>query len=261
MIGRKNKHANEDMPTARETLIVALFGVAIAVFCYVIFNVWPNYDLEVSRSFTGDNSRFDLRSDDFLSRFRQGVIFLIFFFYVLVIGGWIDAYFHQKKVLGHEWHRWSFLGTAAMIGPVLIVNVIFKGNWGRARPQFLEEFGGSLEFSPFWQWSDQCRDNCSFPSGEVSAIAMVFLSIAFLLPRSVRYVVYYVGLICTVVIAWKRIALGSHFLSDTLMSVSFMCICVAAVYWFMYLRPAGWIDWFDEKQRKKLDEKAAANAE
>ncbi len=256
-VGGKNKFAHQGMPSRREALAFVFLGLVITFVCYSVFSRWPDLDIELSRMFTNEASRFYLQSDGLITMFRKGVLFLIFGFYVLVIGGWIDAYNRQTPVLGHEWHRWSFLGTAGLLGPVLIVNVILKGNWGRARPQFLEEFGGSLEFTPFWVWSDQCRDNCSFSSGEVAAVAMVFLSLAFLLRPIGRYLTLAVGLVCAIIISWKRLALGAHFLSDTIMSVALMCMSVSLVYWFFYLRPANWIGWFDQKQNEKLAAKAA----
>ena len=250
--GSKNRYAHPGMPSGRETSVIAFVGILIAIACGIVFSNWPDLDLELSRSFTDGDSRFHLQNDDLISQFRKGVLFSIFAFYVLVVGGWIDAFNKQKPVWGHEWHRWSFLGAAGLFGPVLIVNVILKGNWGRARPQFLEEFGGTLEFTQFWIWSDQCRDNCSFTSGEVAAVATVLLSLAFILQPILRYAVLGVGLICTAIIAWKRMAIGAHFLSDTIMSVSLMCVSVSIVYWFYYLRPSPWIEWFDQKQRAKL---------
>ncbi|MEM9278730.1 MAG: phosphatase PAP2 family protein [Pseudomonadota bacterium] len=250
-----NGHATSIMPTAREAMLFLAVGILIALASLVIFMSWPSLDMEMARSFTDENSRFHLRTDDLINTFRKGVLFAIFFFYVIVIGGWVDAFNRQKVIWGLKWHQWSFLGASALFGPVLIVNVIFKGNWGRARPQFLEEFGGSLQYSDFWVWSDQCRDNCSFSSGEVAGVAMVFLSLAFVLKPLWRYLIVALGLICTAIIAWKRMALGSHFLSDTIMSVSFMLMSVSFVYWVYYIRPAGWIDWFDAKQQEKLARK------
>ena len=252
----RNSHAHAGMPSGRETLFYTGLGIGIAVACFLVFKSWPDLDLDISRHFTNEESRFYLRTDEFIRDFRKGVLFLIFGFYALVIGGWIDAYNKQKPVLGHEWHRWSFLGAAGLFGTVLIVNVIFKGNWGRSRPQHLEEFGGELQYTDFWVWSDQCRDNCSFSSGEVAAVAMVFLSIAFVMGPMWRIIFMVIGLAVSVLIAWKRIAMGSHFLSDTVMSVSFMLLSVCFVYWIYYLRPAKWIDKFDEMQLRKLARKA-----
>lgn len=250
-------HADNGMPSGRLTLLIFLLGLSIAVASYLAFKTWPGLDLEISRSFTDENSRFHYRKDDFINLFRKGVLFAIFGFYVLVIGGWVDGYNRQKTVWGFKWHQWSFLGVSALFGPVLIVNVLLKGNWGRARPQFLEEFGGSLQYTDFWIWSDQCRDNCSFTSGEVAGVSMVFLSLAFVVRPALRVILLAIGLACTCIIAWKRIALGAHFLSDTVMSVSLMMMSVALIYWIYYLRPANWIDWFDNKQQTKLAAKAA----
>lgn len=249
----RNRHAETWMPSKLEATFYAFVGVVLILGCAYVFSNWPNLDKDVSHSFTNDGAGFPAQTDDFVTTFRKAFLFAIFFFYVLVIGGWIDAFNNQKKVLGRYWHHFSFIGFSALIGPVLIVNVLLKGNWGRARPQFIEEFGGSLQYTDFWIWSDQCRDNCSFTSGEVAGVAMVFLSLAFVMKPFWRVVVLFVGAVCTAIITWKRLAMGAHFLSDTLMSVALMLITVSIVYWFFYLRRADWITWFDRKQQEKLD--------
>ena len=51
---------------------------------------------------------------------------------------------------------------------IIIVNVLLKGFWGRARPNDILELGGEENFSAWFQYSDACSTNCSFVSGDAS---------------------------------------------------------------------------------------------
>jgi membrane-associated PAP2 superfamily phosphatase len=73
--------------------------------------------------------------------------------------------------------RWSFpvsirgaalmLITLALV-PWLMANVVFKDHWGRPRPFYVTEFGGSEHFRPWWDPRGNCPKNCSFVAGEPS---------------------------------------------------------------------------------------------
>ncbi|MEO0327852.1 MAG: phosphatase PAP2 family protein [Pseudomonadota bacterium] len=239
-------------PGKRETAAISMIAIVAGLFIWLVFWSLPNLDMTVSTSFTSDNGRFLLVGEPWIHTLRKFSLFLIFGFYVVVIGAWIDAYRRQVKILGKAWHKWSYLGFCALFGPVLLVNVILKGNWGRSRPQFLQEFGGTLEFTPFWQWADQCKDNCSFNSGETAGVFMIFISLAFIAETKLRYVIIVIGLVVSAFISWIRLALGAHFLSDVLMSIVLMGLVAAVTHYFFYLCGTQWIERFDEKQQEKL---------
>lgn len=249
----KNEHATEEMPSFREVVLLATLGLAAGIVCFLIFWNFPDLDMQVVSGFADENGHFFRRGDVFLAGVRKAVLFFIFFFYVLVIAGGLESFKKQQPVIGFTWDKWAFVGACALIGPVMIVNVILKGNWGRARPRFLEEFGGTLEFTPFWVWADQCRDNCSFTSGEVAGVAMVFLSVAFVLGLGARYLVFLAAIIASAFIAWVRFAMGAHFPSDTVMSVVFMLIVGSGTYYLFFLRPAPWIGKLNRLQIDKLN--------
>ncbi|MEM9329807.1 MAG: phosphatase PAP2 family protein [Pseudomonadota bacterium] len=253
----KNEFATDMMPTSREASLLFGFAVLAGFICFLVFWIFPNLDLDVVRAFANENGTFYLGADPVLSGLRKAVLFILFFFYVLVIGGGLDAFKHQRPVLGFTWEKWAYLGACAMLGPVLLVNVILKGNWGRARPKYLEEFGGSLDFTPFWVWADQCRDNCSFTSGEVAGVVMVLFSIAFVLGAGVRYVIFAITVLVAAFIAWIRFAMGAHFPSDTVMSVVLMLLVAVQVYCLFFLSEARWISKLNQKQLAKLEHEAA----
>lgn len=257
---RKNEHASEFMMGEREISLITMCCIGATVLCVFVFWLFPNFDMWSMQQYYTDDGGFYLRSDVFLANFRKFVLFALFAFYVMVIAGWIDAYRKQEPVLGFTWDKWAYMGACALAGPVLVVNIILKGNWGRARPRDLEVFGGSLDYSQFYVWSDQCQDNCSFTSGEVAGVVMVFFALAFLLSRPARYVVFLIGVLLAAFVAWIRLAKGAHFPSDTIMAVVLMLFVATEVYYVFYLRKANWIANANEKQLAKLDrEKLAAH--
>lgn len=110
-------------------------------------------------------------------------------------------------------HYWFFI-VSAVTGPILIVNVILKSYWGRARPHQIVEFGGAQEFSPAFVITDQCSANCSFVSGDVSA-AFSLLALAVVISWH-RKLWMLLVVVFGVIISLTRMAQGAHFLSDVI---------------------------------------------
>ncbi|MCE7028952.1 glycosyltransferase [Jiella avicenniae] len=120
--------------------------------------------------------------------------------------------------------RWSLAPSEALyllsvyaIGPGLIVNAILKNAIGRARPRELTQFGGSLDFTPVWEWGGACTRNCSFSSGEAAAAAAI-LTFVVLVRREDRLSLCLGLSALAATVSAARIAAGGHFLSDVLVS-------------------------------------------
>ena len=109
----------------------------------------------------------------------------------------------------------AFLLVAGLVGPGLIVDYGLKGHLGRARPVTVEAFGGTRQFTPVFVPSRECKRNCSFASGHVSgaAFAMAFGWLAGLRRRRLWLMA---SIALSAWVAWARIAVGAHFLSDTI---------------------------------------------
>tara|TARA_B100000575_G_scaffold89640_1_gene71089 strand:- start:464 stop:961 length:498 start_codon:yes stop_codon:yes gene_type:complete len=125
--------------------------------------------------------------------------------------------------------RFKIACLGLIIGPVvgsgIIANLIFKENWGRARPVHIQEFGGDKEFTPAFVKTNQCKTNCSWISGETSA-AFSFLAGAFVLKNRIFVVI---NVILGLLVFFCRISMGGHFLSDNLFSIMFM-VYIAVLY-------------------------------
>ncbi len=129
---------------------------------------------------------------------------------------------------------WGFIVSTFMAGPIIMANGIFKSYWGRARPAEVEFFGGSSDFTPPILIADQCERNCSFVSGEGSAIATFIIVFAVVIwpnmSRRWKAATLYVGLPSSIVGIALRIITGRHFLSDTIFAVLFC----AAIAWAFF---------------------------
>jgi lipid A 4'-phosphatase len=120
-----------------------------------------------------------------------------------------------------------FVLLCLALGPGLLVNVVLKDHWGRARPAQIEAFGGDSAYSPPLILADQCDHNCSFVAGDPSA-GFFYLSIAMLnasVPGAIAATVLGLGL------GVLRMAAGGHFLSDVL----FCGLAMAAIIRLLHL--------------------------
>ncbi len=129
----------------------------------------------------------------------------------ILLAGWFRPRLHDLR------RPALFLVLLLALGPGLLVNVIFKDNYGRARPSELQEFGGNLTHNHVWEFGNGGR-NSSFPSGH-AAIAFYLMAPWFLYrhsnrPQALFFLV--VGLAWGSLIGATRMLQGGHYLTDIL---------------------------------------------
>jgi lipid A 4'-phosphatase len=123
---------------------------------------------------------------------------------------------------------WTFVLCLYALGPGVMVELVTKPLWGRARPASTTLFGGDQPFSLPTEFVDHCSRNCSFVSGEVSgatALAIALLILVVRLRNSlaplVLNAVVVLALLLPLASALQRISAGRHFLSDTVLAMLF----------------------------------------
>ncbi|HRJ13162.1 MAG TPA: phosphatase PAP2 family protein, partial [Alphaproteobacteria bacterium] len=121
--------------------------------------------------------------------------------------------------------RLNFVFITVFTSVLMIINVLFKEFWGRARPSQITEFGGKADFTAAWQVTNQCQSNCAFTSGHAGiaaclALLAVFLPAKYRMPYLIFAVIFYA------VASFMRMARGAHFLSDVTIS-GFVVLVVA----------------------------------
>lgn len=215
------------------TLAPALIAGSSAVL--VLFGVWPELDLATSRLFF-DGEIFALDGQPLNLALRWVLRVTPFLpvlagLFVLLGARWLPA-----VVLGLSRRGWAAIVLTMILGPGLLVNRLLKAHWGRARPRDVVEFGGTAQFTPPHQWAEQCAANCSFVSGEVSAVTALSLALTALLLanrdrigrgglRALLAGIWTLPLLS----AYQRISVGAHFLSDTVLAVLFTALTALLV--------------------------------
>lgn len=146
------------------------------------------------------------------------------------VGG-CACFFFAFSFLNQKWKKYR-KGAAALIltlvlGAGILINLGFKEYWGRPRPKQLEEFGGNLQFRPFYEpnFSVDRAPQKSFPSGH-AAMGFYYLTLLFIGRHTKNRTLFLLGLgltlVCGVALVVTRVAQGGHFLSDTLASFVIM---------------------------------------
>ncbi len=227
----------------RPDLRSAGLWLGIAIACAVAaFAIAPQIDLEVSAWFYDPRTGFWMARLAWLESFRQLVWNLSIMMFVLSLAG-LGFAWAKKPLLSLGARDWGYVSALFLLGPVLLVNIILKQHWGRARPADVTQFGGAHDFTPPWQPADQCVSNCSFVSGEVSgavvlAVALMMLRpvVAQYFPRWGRKIWTMLSLSLPLAIMVQRVVTGRHFLSDTLFAALFMLALAVVLRRLMWRR-------------------------
>ena len=193
---------------------ISLIITAFLTFLLVLF---PEVDISFSQLFFSEESGF-LYQENFLVYQLYALLPLLTKLFILVcllyLVYLVVKYRSYKRILRSGVF---FLVIAAAISPGLVVNEVFKENFGRARPRHIEEFNGKREFTGAFTMSDQCKRNCSFSSGH-AAMGYFLTAIAYTTNLLYFNRIYFIGIVFGSLVGLSRIVMGGHFLSDVLAS-------------------------------------------
>lgn len=189
-----------------------------------------NIDIKVSSLFY-DNGHFVFEDSIFGNFIKKGIPEVIVFSAVLIFFVWLWGRKKHKVVWGIDDNVMLLTSGTMFLGPILIVNGIFKSFWGRARPQDILQFGGDKIFSLPLELSNQCLWDCSFMSGH-TAVAFWLIAPALLLPKKYKFFAVSTAIVFGCLTAVFRIGQGAHFLTDVLFSAVLMLVLI----WFVYRR-------------------------
>lgn len=206
------------------------------------FAIAPQIDLDVSAWFYDPKTGFWLAGLAWLESFRQLVWNLSIMMFVLSLAG-LGFAWAKKPLLSLGARDWGYVSALFLLGPVLLVNIILKQHWGRARPADITLFGGAHDFTPPWQPTDQCATNCSFVSGEVSGAVVLAVAMVMLRPGLAPYLPVWglkiwtmLSLTLPLAIMAQRVVTGRHFLSDTVFAALFMLTLAVVLRRLMWRR-------------------------
>ncbi len=198
---------------------------ALFMSCLVfagVFLAWPEIDLLVSGLMYTPGQGFVLSNSAFFNAVHDYIGILAWLICLSALLVWLLSWW---RCLPTELSAWLslrrraalFLALALLLGPGLMVNTVFKDNWGRARPVHLAHFGGAnqAEFTPAWIPSQQCAKNCAFVCGDAS-VGFGLIAFAFVTRRTRLWLG--IGISFGAALGAMRIAQGGHFLSDVIFS-------------------------------------------
>ena len=129
-----------------------------------------------------------------------------------------------------------YLLLVALVGPLFLVNSVFKDHWGRARPSQVVEFGGTKHFTRAAVPADECAKNCSFVSGHAST-GFFFLAPALVFVRR-RRLWLAIGTGAGLTVGLVRIVQGGHFFSDVIFSGIVVYLTACTLHAILYRPPS-----------------------
>lgn len=149
--------------------------------------------------------------------------------FVLAIVANLIVYRLTRTTEPDELTRWALMVLAVWVVQAIILNVIVKPLWSRPRMRVIEVTQG-LEFQPWWvignpdKWTyiaaGVIKDGFkSFASGHTAhaAIGLMLAGLpaaAFKEKPSRRRVIFWAAVVVAAFVAFGRIVIGAHFLSD-----------------------------------------------
>ena len=206
----------------------------------LVFLALPQIDLWVSNLFFSETQGFWAKQTWFFQTLRQmGIIWPRLIIIGLVLFLIARLFWPQLRKLISVAHALVLILTV-LLGTGLLVNLVLKNFWGRARPIQTDIFGGPWPFSEVWLIAGNCHKNCSFVSGEGSMSFWLF-GLLLLLPLAWRKTSFWIILVFASLFSLNRIAFGGHYLSDVLISWSLTALVMAILYkLFCEKSPLGW---------------------
>jgi lipid A 4'-phosphatase len=232
----------------RSGLVIAL---AIGAVVGVVFAVWPQLDVAMSRPFFNETYRvFPIQYSLVARHLRDLFTYMIA---ALVAPAFIALAI--KLVLPRRRMLISartalFLITTLALAPGLMANTILKDHWGRPRPAEVTEFSGAEQFRAWWDPRGSCDRNCSFVAGE-GAGGFWTLAPAALAPPPLRPLAYAAALVFGAAAGGLRLSGGAHFFTDVVFSGVFTFLIIWIVHGFIYRWPRTWLS--DERIERAIE--------
>jgi len=189
---------------------------------------FPQIDLYISGLFFRDG--FQL-SERWWTRFmHESMGYFLAVALTAVVGLYLCNKLAKRDLCGVDGKKVVYLFLVLIVGAGLIVNLVLKDNFGRARPRDVVEFGGTKLYTPPFVVSTECGKNCSFSSGEAAA---GFFALALARALSRRRAALIAGFGFGALASFCRVASGAHFLSDAIVSFFVMLIVADVLHYYL----------------------------
>ena len=192
------------------------YSVLILLGFCLFLSFAPSLDLYIASLFYLGNLQFSLQSFDLVSILFRKILIPIILIYILALPIFSKLFGISKIFFGYNFliKEILLIWFSQILSILIVVNLLLKNLWGRARPGDILEFGGQETFSPWYKISSSCDTNCSFVSGDSSVgFAIIIL---YFVTKNIFFL--YASLVFGFVLGFIRILAGGHFLSDVVFS-------------------------------------------
>lgn len=207
---------------------LALLSIITVVFLF------SNLDLKLQQLFYTEGRGWTIGSRNFWSfLYNYGTIPALAMAAIALVV-WLTSFWLHKLQAYRK--QAAFIMLAILIGPGLIVNLIFKDHWGRPRPREISHFEGAKEFHKVWEKGDS-GSGYAFPSGH-AAMGFFVLTPYFILRdrfRKCAACFLITGMVYGCVVGLGRMLQGQHFASDVVWAGGFVYLSAAACYYLLGL--------------------------
>ncbi len=210
-----------------------LIPTVILAVATVLLRIFP-WDMQIERHFYLPGSGWIL---------RDSILWGIFYHFgnlpallLSLAAVFMLAYSYQKLGMIQYRKIALFLIMLMIIGPGLIVNVIFKDHWGRPRPREIVEFGGKSQYEKVLS-IDKSSYGKSFPSGH-AAMGFYLFAPFFVIRRKyplLATLFLVLGISMGSIMGFARIVQGGHFASDIFWSGGLVYLTGAFIFYIMNL--------------------------
>jgi lipid A 4'-phosphatase len=207
-----------------------LWSIALGLALGVLFAAYPLLDVEVAEwFFDHEAGKFPLSIDYDLNLVRRVANWIPFLLLLPPIFAVLRKLVFPNAPMAMAPSVVLFLIGSFLIGPGLTSNLLLKENWGRPRPNSVQQFAGTAPFEPWWRPSDACKRNCSFVSGEASQ-AFWTVAPASLTPPQMRPLALGSAVVFGTAVGTLRVVFGRHFVTDILFAGIITILIVVALY-------------------------------
>jgi lipid A 4'-phosphatase len=197
-----------------EKINSSIYALSLIVFSLgaVFVSIGDGLDIYISGLFYKGGENFILQGFDFLSILIRSFFLKILVIYLVILPPLsmllpIKIIFFNFKF---KFKEIIFIFFTISFNLVLMVNILLKDMWGRARPNDILELGGENVFTPWYNFSQECFKNCSFVSGD----AAVGFSIIIFYFITKKKIFFWLALFLGGILSITRILEGGHFFSD-----------------------------------------------
>lgn len=213
------------------TLVVTIIATAI-------FIIRPDIDREVTNMLRDESGLIPVASP-LVADIRLLFRWAVFVFYAAVGSIWLVSLANRAAIFRIYPAEWFYVILCALLGPLLLVDVVLKKAIGRPRPRMVAEFsegipyGLNMDFIAVFRPGGLCPANCSFVSGEVAAAAMMIAPLMFV-SKKYRRSIAAALLFCWALSGYVRFRAMAHFPSDVLFAGLYMILLAAIIHWLMF---------------------------